>query len=84
MKAAKNLTSSPRVFEFLVSQYGGKSGRLDEKILDTILEEINSTIGQGLTKKPVSIMFFLRVLKKIMIPLLIRPNWPKHLMMNLQ
>ena len=64
MKAAKNLTSSPRVFEFLVSQYGGKSGRLDEKILDTILEEINSTIGQGLTKKPVSIMVFFTCIKE--------------------
>ena len=48
----KNLTQTP--FNSLLRQYGDGHGSLEEKHIDKLLEDVNTTLKFRLTKKPVS------------------------------
>ena len=48
----KNFTQKP--FNSLLRQYGDGHGSLEEKQIDKLLEDVNTTLKFRLTKKPVS------------------------------
>lgn len=61
----KNFTQD--AFNSLLRLYGNGSGSLEEKNIDQLLEDINSTLKFRLTKQPVSLLAVLQFQPSVVI-----------------
>ena len=69
----KNFTEN--AFKSLLGQYGDGHGSLEEKQIDKLLEDINSTLRFRLTKKPVSLLHFqVLIFNRLNNKMAARPN----------